>query len=314
MNLRQLEVFIAIVEEGSLTRAAERVHIVQPALTHQIKVLEEEFGVPLLVRSSRGVRPTEAGSRLVTQARLLLAQFSALRAHVLGTDVEPAGDVRVGAPSTASALVSPRLVSAIARMYPAIRVHIFEPMTGLVTNWLDETRVDFAISYLPAHQGGADPEKVLTETVFLCCPPDSPEALGGGADVGEIPLSQACSLPLIVPHRGYSIRDILEGQARQLNCKLNVSIEIDTPSLAKALVEEGLGYAFLPAMAIGAEREQGRIVTRPLSPTVERSVYLVTSRKRPLSATAMVVRGVCREILADLVREGIWDARLEDGG
>jgi LysR family nitrogen assimilation transcriptional regulator len=309
MNLRQLEIFIAIVEEGSLTKAADRVHIVQPALTQQIKVLEEEFGVPLLVRSSRGVRPTEAGARLVARAKELLGEFAGLRAHVLGTDVAPSGEVRLGVPGTVSALLTPSLFSAAAKRYPGIRLHIVEPMMGLITDWLEETRVDFAVSYRPAHPGGTEVETVLTEPVYFCCPPGSPQADGAAAG-DPIPFVEACALPLVVPHRGYSIREIVEARARQLNCKLNVSIEIDTPGPAKALVEQGLGYAFLPATPTALEREQGRLVARPLDPAVERSVYLTANPARPLGAAAALVRELCREIMVDLVREGVWEARL----
>jgi LysR family nitrogen assimilation transcriptional regulator len=309
MNLRQLEIFIAIVEEGSLTKASDRVHIVQPALTQQIKVLEEEFGVPLLVRSSRGVRPTEAGARLVTRAKELLAEFAALRAHVLGIDAAPSGEVRLGVPGTVSAFLTARLISTTAKRYPGIRLHVVEPMMGLITDWLEETRVDFAVSYRPAHPGGTEVETVLSEPVYFCCPPGSPEAQAA-ACVEAIPFAQACALPLVVPHRGYSIREILEARARQLNCSLNVSIEIDTPGPAKALVEQGLGYAFLPAMPTSLEREQGRLVARPLDPAIERSVYLAAGSARSLGAAAALVRELCREIMVDLVREGVWDARL----
>jgi LysR family nitrogen assimilation transcriptional regulator len=309
MNLRQLEIFIAIVEEGSLTKAADRVHIVQPALTQQIKALEEEFGLPLLVRSSRGVRPTEAGRRLVMHAQPLLDDFAALRAHVVGIEEEPTGEVRVGMPGTASALVTPRLISAAAKRFPRVRVHIVEPMVGLITHWLDETRVDFAVSYRPTHPGGAEVEEVLTESIYLCCPPGSPEATPDGR-AGDIPFAHACGLPLVVPHRGYSIREILEGRARQMNCKLNISIEIDSHGPAKALVEQGLGYAFLPPMTTVAEREQGRLVMRAVDPAVGRSVFLAANRTGQLGAAATAIRALCREIMIGLVRDGAWEARL----
>ena len=312
MNLRQLEIFIAVVEEGSLTRAAERVHTVQPALTQHIKLLEEEFGIPLLVRSSRGVRPTDAGRRLVTRAQSIMAQCAALRAHVLGADFAPAGEVRVGMPGTVSALVSPRLISAVAARYPDVRVHIVEPMAGVITDWLEQAKVDFAISYRGAHPRGIDLEKVLTESIDLCGPARGADGKPGLAGAGTIDFAEACSLPLVVQHRGYITREILEGHARQLGCKLNVSIEIDSAGPIKSLVVQGQGYAFLPPMATIAEREQGQLISRRVvAPEVERAIFLASVQDRPLNPTAALVRELCQGLMVDLVRGGIWDARLE---
>jgi LysR family nitrogen assimilation transcriptional regulator len=313
MNLRQLEIFIAIVEEGSLTRAAERVHIVQPALTQQIKVLEDEFGVPLLLRSSRGVRPTEAGKRLVKEAHLLAEQFASLRAKVVGTDAPPSGEVRVGVPATISALVSPRLIALAAATYPEVRVHIVEPMAGVLTDWLEQGKVDFAISYRAAHPRGVDFDKILVEPLELCYCPAAGQELPP-LDAGAIAFEQTCGLPLIVPHRGYVTREIVETQARQLGVELKVSIEIDSIGPTKTLVEQGFGFAFLPPMATIAEREQGRLLSRRVAaPELERSVYLAAFQSKPMSSTASLVRELCRTVLHDLVQDGTWDARLEPG-
>jgi LysR family nitrogen assimilation transcriptional regulator len=313
MNLRQLEIFIAIVEEGSLTRAAERVHIVQPALTQQIKVLEDEFGVPLLVRSSRGVRPTEAGLRLVKEAHLLAEQFAMLRAKVVGTGAPPSGEVRVGVPSTISALLSPRLISLTASTYPGVRVHIVEPMAGVFTDWLEQGKVDFAVSYRAAYPRGVDFDKILTERLDLCY------AQSAGQDMpilheGAIPFAQACALPLIVQHRGYVTREIIETHARQLGLELKATIEIDSVGPTKTLVEQGFGFAFLPPMATISEREQGRLMTRRVvDPQLERSIYLAAFQSKPISPTAGLIRELCRTVLNDLVQDGTWDARLESG-
>jgi DNA-binding transcriptional LysR family regulator len=96
--------------------------------------------------------------------------------------------------------------------------------------------------------------------------------------------------------------------------ELNVTIEIDSVGPTKTLVEQGFGFAFLPPIATLGEREQGRLTTRRLAaPELERSVYLAAFQSKPMSATASLVRELCRTVLHDLVQDSTWDARLEPG-
>jgi LysR family nitrogen assimilation transcriptional regulator len=311
VDIRQLNTFIAVLEEGSLTKAADRLHTVQPALTQQIKALEAELEVSLFVRHARGVSPTEAGRRLADRARSLIAQLDECRAYVRESEVQPAGEVRIGISTTASALLTPKLIPAVASAYPHVRLHIVEPMSGMRIHWLEEARLDFAIIYSGSYSQGMHSETLLTEALDLCGPQSSPLLRSGS---GELPLrfQEAMELPLIVPHRGYGIRDQLDALARQTSCSLRIAFEIDSTSVIKSLVEQGFGYAFLPAMATFEERAKGKLLSRRVvSPVVERSLYAVSFPERPLGSAQLRVKELCVQTLYNLVDSGLWEARRE---
>ena len=102
MDIRQLRYFIAIVEARSFSRAAEQLHVAQPALSQHVLAMEAELGVALLYRGARGVVPTEEGLRLLDRAQAIQAQLAALHDHVRGREARPSGEVRFGMPGTVS--------------------------------------------------------------------------------------------------------------------------------------------------------------------------------------------------------------------
>jgi LysR family nitrogen assimilation transcriptional regulator len=309
MNLRQLEIFVAVVEEGSLTRASERVHIVQPALTQHIKSLELDIGIPLLVRNNRGVRPTEAGLRLFERASALLAQFRDLRQIVRGAGYEPAGEVRVGISTTLSTFMSARLVTHVAETYPGIRVHIVEPMVGVVSDWLQKGQVDFALMYRPKTAKSLELSEILSERLDLC---GSPESMRGLPSDGPPGLGDVAQLPLIIQHKGYGVRDQLDDLAKQHGLSLKVSVEIDAVASIKALAQQGLGFCLLPPMATVEERAQGKLVSRPIvKPELRRSIYLARFSGTELSSAAAAVFRACGQLITTMVNEGTWEAQLE---
>ncbi|MBR0898903.1 LysR family transcriptional regulator [Bradyrhizobium tropiciagri] len=311
MNLRQLEYFVAIVELGSLSKAAERVHIVQPALTQHVKNLEEEFGTPLLLRSRKGVLPTEAGQRLLTKAKVLLDQFEAIRDFVRGEDVEPHGEVRVGIPTTASSLLSARLLRESKLAYPNIKLSIVEPMSGFFFDWLAEAKVDIAVLYRRTWDRNLKFDRVLSEEICLVGR-NNKKLAELAPDDARIAFRQACELPLVVPNRGHGLRDLLEDLASKSQCRLNVVMEIDAYTPMKALVEQGVGFCFLPGAATNDEQKLGRLTARNVTdPEIWRDVYLATPTDRPLSRAAELIHGLCKALLMQLVHERNWIARIE---
>ena len=130
MDLRQLRYFTAIVEQGSFSKAATKLRVAQPALSQHLRHMEDELGVALLHRGTRGVLPTEAGERLLERARAILADFAELRDSVRGESAAPGGEVRIGLPGTVSEQFSVPLIEAARERYPAVRIRIAEAMSG----------------------------------------------------------------------------------------------------------------------------------------------------------------------------------------
>jgi LysR family transcriptional regulator, nitrogen assimilation regulatory protein len=314
MDIRHLRYFIAIAEEGSLSKAAERLRVAQPALSQHMRNMEMDLSTELLFRSSRGVQLTESGERLLAQARKLVGQFDLVADIVRGTDLEPAGEVRFGIPGTVSEVLSARLIQETARRYPRIRLRIAEAMSGFILDWLREGKVDIAVLYRGADRHGLTLSEVLSEELLLF---GGPQAHVEGADGpgATVPFCEAIRLPLAVPSPGHGLRELLDGLAtHHCAAALNVRTEIDSYTPIKALVEQGFGFSILPAMAIRKECAAGRLKSWPLSaPQVRRTVFVAMPADRPPSTATAAVEALCLEVLRQLVREGAWDATLIDG-
>ncbi|WP_024588241.1 LysR substrate-binding domain-containing protein [Aliihoeflea sp. 2WW] len=311
MDMRHLRYFIAIAEEGSLSKAAERLNVAQPALSQHMRNIEEDLKVTLLFRSSRGVQLTEAGKRLLEHGRLVVESFEQLFDIVGGTEVELSGEVRFGLPGTVSQVLSARLIDEASRRYPKIRLRIAEAMSGFIFDWLREGKVDIAVLYRARETRGLALTPVLSEELRLFAAPGM--AVGNrrpGADA--VRYADAIALPLIVPSPGHGLRDLLDEMALS-HCEtpLNARTEIDSYAPIKTLVEQGLGYSILPAMAIKAETEAGRLVSwRICEPDLRRQLLVATPADRPMSSATKAIENLTMEMLSRLVGEGVWDARF----
>ena len=130
MELRQLRYFVAIVDHGSLSRAALVLHVAQPALTQQLRQLEEELGVQLLHRSAQGVLSTDAGKVFYEHAQAILKQVADAQAAVVQSAERPSGSVTLGLPHSISGALALPLLTAIRQRYPEITLQLTEEITG----------------------------------------------------------------------------------------------------------------------------------------------------------------------------------------
>jgi len=194
MDTRRLYSFVRVVDAGSITRAADLLHIAQPALSQQMTALESLFGQQLLSRSKQGVEPTEAGRVLYRHARVILRQLEQAQADVEIVGRELAGGVSVGlAPySTINALALP-LLSAVRARYPRVLLHINENFGGVLSEALMTGRMDMALLYDSGPIRGVDFERLLTEELVVVAPegidlPARPQDPVSMADLADVPL------------------------------------------------------------------------------------------------------------------------------
>lgn len=305
MDLRQLRYFTAIVEQGSLSKAATKLRVAQPALSQHLRHMEDELGIALLHRGTRGVQATEAGERLLERARRILGEFAELRDNVRGEAVAPGGEVRIGLPGTMSEQLSVPLIEAARERYPAIRIRILEAMSGFVLDWLRKGEVDLAVIYSTSDPKGLGTHHVLTEE--LC--------LFGAAAARMLPdpisLPEALGLDLILPGPGHALRDQIDEAAASVAATVHAAIEIESYAQIKRLAERGLGYGILPRMAIRAQERAGVFRTWQIEqPALYRKVYLAYSTERPLMAATRAIGRLSWEILRGRVADESWPATL----
>lgn len=309
MDLRQLRYFVTIVEEGSFSKAAYRLHVAQPALSQHVRNMEIDLGTDLLFRSSQGVRPTEAGETLVRHARMMLNHLEAAKEDVRRVQREPEGEVRFGMPGTVSQMLCVPLLSEARRRYPKIKLRVAEAMSGFVQDWLKEGKIDLGILYRQVTDKSLEARHVLSEDLCLLGPADPIDA--PHPPPGPVSFADAAHLTLILPSVGHGLRDLIEERAQAENAYLDTVIDIDTYGQIKLLVAGGLGYSILPAAAVRHEVEQGRLRVWPMGvPVLSRDLFLVRPSSRPITNAVRAIEKLAYSTLVRLVREGAWAARL----
>lgn len=311
MDLRQLRYFVTIVEVGSFSKAAHRLHVAQPALSQHVRNMELDLGVDLLFRSPQGVRPTEAGETLVRHARLMLVQMEVAREAVRRGASEPEGEVRFGLPGTVSQMLCVPLLSEARRRYPKIKLRVAEAMSGFVLDWLREGKIDLGVLYRSVTERTLEVRHVLSEDLCLLGP-SSPLELHHPPP-GPVSFAAVADLTLILPSLGHGLRDLIEERAVAEGVHLSTIIDIDTYGQIKLLVEGGIGYSILPNAAVRAEVEKGLLLTWPMGePVLSRDLHLVRPCNRPLSNAVRAIEELAYTTLVRLVREGAWPADLAE--
>jgi DNA-binding transcriptional LysR family regulator len=305
MNLQQLRTFIRIAELGSLSKASDRMRIAQPALSRQMKLLQEEVGVPLFERHRGGMRLTPAGDELLRRVPGLIRQLDQVYADVRSTVGATRGQVVFGIVPTVSYILAGHLARRVAVDLPDVSLRIVESYSGHLVDWLQRGEIDAAIVYGPGSQFHMKVEELLLEDLAVIGPPDSHL-------VADTPLTMAqfSRLPLVLPSRPHGLRMVVESAAHRAKAKLEVRFEADSFRVLVDLVEQGLGFTALPLSAISREIEQQRVRHAPLvGPKVTRDMILGIPDSITSRATLAVI-ALARDEIAKLVRSGAWAAKL----
>jgi LysR family transcriptional regulator, nitrogen assimilation regulatory protein len=293
MDLRSLRYFAAIVEHGSLTRAAEALRIAQPALSQHLKRLEEEFGCRLLARTPRGVVATESGRRLAQGAAQLLDAADHLRDAVRGMAATPAGPAVIGVPTTFGPTVTAPLALEVRRLYPAVRLRVVEGLSGHMLEWLRNGAVDAALLFGVDEAPGLVREELAKERLRLVGRRDDP--FFSGRD--SVRLAEIPALPLVLPGRPHGVREEAERAALIARRPLNVAMEIDALEQIKTLVAEGVGYTILSGRVAAHGPDAARLTGLPIiEPEIIRAIHLAWAADRPLSHAARAVVDLLRRM------------------
>ena len=167
MDVRQLRYFVSIVDYGSLGKAAEKLFVAQPSLSQQMARLEEDLGVPLLLRSNHGVTPTPAGDALYRHARLVLRQMEQLKQEVTKGGGAESGTVAVGLPTTMASVLAVPLFERLQDRYPGIRLQFFESLSGYLNELLANGRLDLAMLFRSTDTPGISALPVFDEALYV---------------------------------------------------------------------------------------------------------------------------------------------------
>ena len=299
MDTRRLYSFVRVVDAGSITRAADLLHIAQPALSQQMTALESLFGQQLLSRSKQGEEPTEAGRVLYRHARVILRQLEQAQADVEVVGRELAGGVSVGlAPySTVNALAFP-LLSAVRARYPRVLLHINENFGGVLSEALMTGRMDMALLYESGPIRGVDFERLVTEELVVVAP-DGIELPARADDA--VTMADLADVPLLLPGPTHTIRRVVDQAFAQAASAANVVGEVESVPLMARAVRGGLGATVLPRSVARRLIGGSELHQRHLTPALEVQVSLGTASGQTLSRAAEAVRELLREVLRSYV-------------
>ncbi|SOE06874.1 LysR family transcriptional regulator [Streptomyces sp. Ag109_G2-15] len=309
MDVRQLKALVTVAEVGSVTRAAELLHLVQPAVTRQIRTLEQELGVPLFERTRQGMRPTEAGAIMVDRARRALNELERARAEVRPAPGVVTGIVTVGLLESTAELLAEPLVRAVARDHPGIELRLMTAYSGHLQQWLDDGDLDLSLLYNLDSTPSLNARPLVREHLWVV----APAAAGLRAD-RPVPFTEAAAHPLVMPASGHALRALIDAAAGRAGAELDVAVQTNSMRVQKQLVLAGHGWTVLPGIGIAEDVAAGTLSAAPLSePDVWRSIVLATPRSgRTPPAVQVVARELVRRIRME-VTGGRWlSARLQE--
>ena len=312
MDLRQLRYFTQIVESGSLAKASRQLYIAQPALSQQLAKLEDEVGKPLLIRSPRGVSPTENGQALYHHAQFILRQLEQALSIARQESAEVRGMVSVGLPATTMSALGQPLVTRIHRKYPGILLNVVEGMSGHLSQMMRSGQLDMAILFTASAAPDLAKTPLIEEELFVMMPSSSKLVPKRRS---RITLAQACELPLILPTSSHGLRQRIANEFEVRNLTPHVVAEIDSLSLLMNCVEDGMGATIKPMAALlhkGERRKNWRAIGMSDANLTRRN-YLYTAKENLLTPAAALIALELKQLVQHLVNTETWPAvRLLD--
>lgn len=309
MELSQLRTLIHVAELGSLSKAADRMHIAQPALSRQVRLLEEELGVRLFDRHGRGMVVTEQGRAVLAHATRVMRELDEIRAEVARGDAPLAGYVSIGLPPTVADLISVPLVGAF-HVHPSTVPRLVSAYTGHLLDWLHRGEVDLAVLYDPHAARSLRSQPLLVEHLHLVGPSDA-----GLSTSRAMPFRDLEGKPLLLPSARHGLRAIVERCAAESGIALSVVAEADAFGTLKDLVRHGYGWTILPTAPIYRDLAEGSLTAAPLvEPAPERRLVLSFPADRPVPRLARFAGDAIVAIVAENASRGIWSVEPEDQG
>jgi DNA-binding transcriptional LysR family regulator len=251
MDTRQLAAFCAVVERKSFSQAAERLGVSQPAVSLQIRSLEQRLGTQLLDRSGRTVEPTEAGRRLYRNAQRMLALEEQLVEDVGGDgDGELRGRLELGASTGPGETVLPVLLCEFQQRHPEVRVALTVSDTDTVVDLVGRRELELGVVGAAHRQRAVAFEPFFRDEVVLACPPGHP------FDGQTVAIDELRAEPLILMQEGAGVRHVIEDELRAAGVRLrelDIRLELGLQESVRSAVRSGYGVAFISRSAIESD-------------------------------------------------------------
>jgi len=205
MNLKQLRNFVAVAEYKSISEAALRLSMVQPAVSRYISQLEKELNTSLFHRHGRGVSLTEAGKKLLIHSKAVLEHINQAQQEILELDQTPRDTTIIGVPPSIGSLLTVPLAIHFQQRFPEAHLKIEQAYSGVVMEWLASGQVDAGVLYKNPQTSNIKGDRLENEDLYLIAPKDSPVVRGP-----EVMAAYLSDVPLVLPPNPHGLRLLLD--------------------------------------------------------------------------------------------------------
>jgi DNA-binding transcriptional LysR family regulator len=275
LNLDQLATFAKVVESGSFSAAAEKLGLTQPAVSLQVRQLEKRLGATLIERVGRKVRPTTAGSDLLTHVGLIDTAVAAAVASVKRHASDTVGHVRLGTDQTLTIFLLPPVLGALRKRYPGLEITVTTGNASDIARAVEENRIDLALATLPIAGRALEVTPVIEDAFVAIARPDM-------ALPQRLTAANLAKLPLLMSDVGSASRRITDRWFARGDTTFNPAMILGSAEAIKAMAIAGLGCGILSEMAV-RDAQNADLIVRPLSPPLYRTLGVVIRRDKRLT-------------------------------
>ncbi len=299
MDLKGIRYFVQIAELGSMTRAAQHLHVAQPALSRHIHVLEEELGVSLLVRLPRGVRLTTSGRQFLDHCRRVLRELDRAQDALRPGSEFAQGQVILGVSPTTGPLLLPGLILRMRRQCPQIGLRVVEGFSDQLHDWLQTGRADVAILTNPVAARTVKVTPLISEPIVIF------ESTKAGTGPRFYRASELASTPVITTS---AIRIIADEQLQRYRARVHLESEIDAVEAIRRLVLNGISRALMPVSTFHDDLDQQRLAVSPIADAnIHRILTLGQPAERQPSAAIEEVAQIVTAEVRELSEQGLFN-------
>lgn len=257
MDIRRIEAFIRAAESSNLTEAARQLHLSQPAVSHQIKLLEAELDAKLFIRSNTGLKLTDAGQLLLPWARRLMRDTNELKDMMSSLQSDIAGELRISCSSTSGRYILPVLVARFCKRYPGAKIQIISCNAENAVQYLLEGEAHLGIVSSEIFNSGLEAQEFFHDTISLVVPPNHP-----WVERGSIEASELTKEPMILRESTSGTRRVMLGELAKFDISLDdliIFLEVGNVEAVLEVVAEGYGVSFVSDLASIYMRGLGRV-------------------------------------------------------
>jgi DNA-binding transcriptional LysR family regulator len=277
IDLQKIETFLCVAEKLNISEAAKQLHLRQPTVSHQIKLLEQELGVILFIRSNTGLRLTEAGQLLLPLAQRLLHDTNDLKEMMSSMQDEIVGELYISCSTTAGKYILPQLAARFYNRFPGVKVRILACGPEHAALNLLEGEAHIGVVSSEINNASLESQNFFRDTITLIVPRNHRWASRSSIEPAEI-----LSEPLILREETSGTRRVVLTELAKHDISLDdlkVFMEVGNAEAIVGTVAAGYGVSFVSTMAAGNLQEQGKIISIPVDGlNLQRTIYMVRKR------------------------------------